>query len=169
MQPARTRVAALSVVLFVAAWVAFSALPASAAVYTILLKNGTTFETRYQPEQASWDADKVVLLTEFGNPIALAAADIDSISTDSESRGFGHQLNDTTMMVGWAPNDALDPNSEEGKAALAAEAAGTAAAPAAPVYNQQQFVDTGATSGIPVWMTQVNAVPQVAPTPTPPQ
>ena len=169
MQPARTRVAALSVLLFVAAWVAFSALPAAAVVYTVLLKNGTTFETRYQPEQASWDADKVVLLTEYGNPIALAAADIDSISADSENRGFGHQLNDTTMMIGWAPNDALDPASEEGKAALAAEAAAGSAAPAAPVYNQQQFVDTGATSGIPVWMTQVNAVPQVAPTPAPPQ
>ena len=169
MLRARTRFAALSVLLVVAAIGAFSALPASAAVYTIMLKNGTTFETRYQPEQASWDVDKVVLLTEFGNPIALAGADIESISVDSENRGFGHQLNDTTMMLGSAPNDALDPSSEEGKAALAAEAAASSGTQASPAYNQQQFVDTGATTGFPGWMTQVNAVPQVAPPPSPPQ
>ena len=61
-------------------------------------------------------------------------------------------------------NDALDASSDEGKAALAADAAASAAAANAPqVYNQQQFVEPGALTGLPVWMTGVNAVPQVQP------
>ncbi len=164
MHRARTRVAVPSVLLAAAALVALSAVPATAAIYTVTLKNGSTFDSRYQPEQASWDGDKVVLLTEFGNRIALSAADIDSVTVDSESRGFGHQLNSSTMMLGWAPNDALDPASEEGKAAIAAEAAAAAvAAQAPPVYTQQQFVEPGATTGLPMWVTGTNAVPQVEP------
>ncbi len=140
------------------------ALPASAAVYTVTLHNGSTFETRYQPEQASWDPGKIVLLSEWGNRIALAVEDVASIATDTESRGFGHQLNNTTMALGWAPNDLVDPNSDEGKAAAAAEQAQAAIQALTPqVYDQQQFVEPTQTTGLPVWVTGVNAVPQVAP------
>ena len=160
MHRARTCVVALLLLLVGA----FAALPVSAAVYTVTMKNGTTFDTRYQPEEASWDSQKVVLLTEFGNRIALPAAEIDSVTVDSESRGFGHQMNSTTMALGWAPNDALDPSTPEGQAAMAAEAAAAASAASAPqVYNQQQFVEPGQLSGLPVWMTGINAVPQVEP------
>jgi hypothetical protein len=158
---ARTRVVALPVLLLVGA---FAALPVSAAVYTVTMKNGSTFDSRYQPEEASWDENMVVLLTEFGNRIALPAGEIDSVTVDSESRGFGHQINSTTMALGWAPNDAFDPSSPEGQAAMAAEAAASAGASQAPaVYNQQQFVEPGSLTGLPVWMTGVNAVPQVQP------
>ena len=164
MFSARTRVTALSVVLVAVALAAFLAPAAEATVYTVTMKNGTTFDTRYQPEEASWDASLVVLMTEFGNRVALPAVDIDSVAVDSESRGFGHQLNASTMALGWAPNDGLDMHSEEGKAFMAAEAAAAAAAgQAPPVYNQQQFVEPGQTSGLPVWMTGINAVPQLAP------
>ena len=164
MSSARTRVVTLSVLLVAVGVCALFAPAAEATVYSVALKNGTTFDTRYQPEEASWDPDKVVLMTEFGNRIALAASEIESVTVDSESRGFGHQLNNTTMALGWAPNDALDMNSEEGQAALAADAAASAAAANAPqVYNQQQFVEPGALTGLPVWMTGVNAVPQVQP------
>lgn len=158
---ARTRVVGLSVLLVAGV---FAALPASATTYTVTMKNGSTFDTRYQPEEASWNPNMVVVMTEFGNRVALPAEEIDSVTVDSESRGFGHQLNNTTMALGWAPNDALDLDSEEGKAALAAEQAATAAAGyAPPVYNQQQFVEPGQLTGLPVWMTGINAVPQVQP------
>ena len=158
---ARTRVVALPVLLLVGA---FAALPVSAAVYTVTMKNGSTFDSRYQPEEASWDENLVVLLTEFGNRIALPAAEIDSVSVDSESRGFGHQINSTTMALGWAPNDAIDPSTPEGQAAIAAQAAAAAnSAQTPPAYNQQQFVEPGALTGLPVWMTGINAVPQVQP------
>jgi hypothetical protein len=137
---------------------------AGAAVYTVTLTNGSTFDTRYQPQRASWDADKIVLLNEFGNQISFHTADIQSVTVDTETRGFGHQLDDTTMALGWAPNDLLDPDSEEGRAALAAQdAAATREMMMPQVYNQQQFVEPGALSGLPVWMTGVNAVPQLQP------
>ena len=138
----------------------------SAVVYTVTLTNGMTFETRYQPEFASWDPNKVVLLTEYGNRISVPAADIQSLTTDTESKGFGYQIDTTTIALGWAPNDQLDPNSDEGKAALAEQAAqAQAAGYQSPVYTQQQFVDPSQLTGMPVWMTGVNAVPQLAPPP----
>lgn len=141
---------------------------ASAAIYTVTLANGATFDTRYPPEQASWDAGKVVILTEFGNQISFSNADVQSVTVDTETRGFGHQLDATTMALGWAPNDSLDPDSEEGKAAAAAEQAQAAVQALTPtVYNQQQFVEPGALTGLPVWMTSPTAVPQVAPAPGP--
>ena len=139
---------------------------ASAAVYTVTLTNGMTFDTRYQPEFASWDPDKVVLLTEFGNQVAFPAADIQSISTDTQAKGFGYQIDTTTIALGWAPNDQIDPTSDEGKAALAAQAQAQAAGQfQTPSYTQQQFVDPSQLTGMPVWMTGINAVPQVAPPP----
>jgi hypothetical protein len=167
MVSARSRVATLSVVLVavaMAAMTAFFGPAAEATVYTVMMKNGTTFDTRYQPEEASWDSNLVVLMTEFGNRVALPAAEIDSVAVDSESRGFGHQLNASTMALGWAPNDGLDMDSDEGKAYLASEAAAAAAASQAqPVYNQQQFVDPSQLTGMPTWMTGINSVPQVQP------
>ncbi len=127
-----------------------AATSAGAAVYTVTLTNGSTFDTRYQPQRASWDADKIVLLNEFGNQISFHTADIQSVTVDTETRGFGHQLDDTTMALGWAPNDLLDPDSEEGRAALAAQDAAAAREMMMPqVYNQQQFVEPGALSGLP--------------------
>ena len=140
----------------------FLASAVSAAIYTVTLANGSTVDTRYRPQYASWDPEKIVVLTEFGNYVSFSVAEVTSVKADSETRGFGHQLDDTTIALGWAPNDAIDPDSEEGRAAQAAEQA-AAATGQAPVYNQQQFVEPSSLTGLPVWMTGVNAVPQLAP------
>ncbi len=145
---ARSRVFALAAA--VAVFGALAALPAAADVYTITLQNGTTFQTRYQPQAASWDAAKIVFLDEFGNQLSLPKADVVTIQTDLENRGFGHMLNSTTMALGWAPNDALDPDSDEGKAALQAEAQRAMMPEAPPIYNQEQFVEPGQATGIPM-------------------
>jgi len=129
---------------------ALAALPAAADVYTITLQNGTTFQTRYQPQDASWDAAKVVFLDEHGNQLSLLKSDVVTIETDLENRGFGHMLNSTTMALGWAPNDALDPDSDEGKAAAQAEQQRAGQPEAPPVYNQEQFVEPGAATGLPL-------------------
>jgi len=142
---------------------------ASAAVYTVTLTNGMTFDTRYQPEYASWDPEKVILLTEFGNQIAFPASEIQDVTVDTESRGFGYQIDTTTMALGWAPNDELDPYSDEGRAALAEQAAAAAAQSGmSQPYTQQQFVDPSQLTGQPLWMTGVNAVPQLGPPPVMP-
>jgi hypothetical protein len=152
--------------LFFALFAAVLSSGASAAVYTVTLANGTTFDTRYQPEYASWDPEKVILLTEFGNQIAFPASEIQSVTVDSETKGFGYQIDTTTMALGWAPNDQLDPYSDEGKAALAQQAANAQAQAAMPQnYTQQQFVDPSQLTGQPLWMTGINAVPQLGPPP----
>jgi hypothetical protein len=119
---------------------ALVAVPASAAVYTIHLKSGDRFETRYQPRDASWDAGKVVFLDEVGNLISVAKGDIDRIDSDVESAGYGHMLDDTTMMLGRAPNDAPEAGSPEAEAAARADAAaaaveGAAAGGEEPIYE----------------------------------
>ncbi len=131
--------------------VALIAVPASAEYFTITLKNGSTFITRYQPEDASWNPDKMIFLDEWGNLTSLHKSDVESIQTEVENRGFGRVINSTTIALGWAPNDALDPDSDEGKAALEQDRrADLADSLAPPVYNQQQFVEPSAASGIPL-------------------
>lgn len=127
------------------------ALPAVAETYTILLKNGTSFTSRYQPEDASWNPDKLIFLNEWGNLLSIDKADVESLTTETENKGFGHVLNSTTIALGWAPNDQLDLDSDEGKAALAADAAAAATAPP-PVYNQEQFVEPSQATGLPLSM-----------------
>ncbi len=84
---------------------AAAALPASAEVFTIKLTNQSTFITRYQPRQDPRDEGKVSLLTEFGNRISLYKSQIDEITSETESRGFGTVLDTSTIIIGWAPND----------------------------------------------------------------
>lgn len=117
-----------------------------AAAYKIHLTNGNSFETRYEPEDASYDSGKVVFLDETGLLITVAKSDVASIQSDFESKGFGRMIDTTTMEFGWAPNDAAEPG----------------AAPADPLAQVQQaiqgqqrttsheqFVEPGATQGMP--------------------
>ena len=132
------------------------AVAVSAESFTVTMKSGNTFECRYRPRQASWDDAKVVLLTELGNSITLRKDEIASVAAESENRGFGRVIDNTTLELGFVANDAEDP------------AAGGAADPMkaladalmnrqqdAPVYDQRQFVEPGqAGGGIPVSWTQ---------------
>ena len=108
-------------------------------------------------------------MDEFGNRISFFESDVTSVTVDTETRGFGYQIDTTTMALGWSPNDLIDPTTDEGKAALAAQQLADAQAAAMPqVYNQQQFVEPGAMTGLPVWMTGTTAVPQLQPPTAPP-
>jgi hypothetical protein len=134
--------------------------PLAAAEFMIHLTNGMTFESRYQPRDADWDAQKVVFIDGTGNIISVLKSDIDRIESDVGAKGYGHMLDDTTMAFGWAPNDKgeSDPN-----APLASS--GEDAAPEEPIYNVNE------TPALPVFYTvPTDAVaPQtVVPAPTPP-
>ncbi len=87
-------------------------LPTSAEVFTITMKNDTEFLTRYQPRQDPRNENQVVFLTEVGNWIALSKDTIAEITSDTEARGFGTVLDTSTILIGWAPNDKLDPAAE---------------------------------------------------------
>jgi hypothetical protein len=86
------------------------ALPAAAGDWVVTLHNGTELVSRYQPEEASWDPEVVLLLTADGNLVGLSRADIASVSSDIESRGFGTVIDDKTrranrvgrLDVGWS-------------------------------------------------------------------
>lgn len=86
---------------------------ALAASYIVTLNGGDTFESRYKPETASWDDGLVLLLTEYGNWIAIENADIADVTTDVESRGFGKVIDTKTISLGILPNDAVDPSEQE--------------------------------------------------------
>ena len=147
------------------AWVLAAAVavaPLSAAVYTVTLKNGTTFETRYEPEDASWDKEKMVLLDEWGNMISLARADVDTIVSDVAAKGYGRMIDNTTIALGWAPNDAAEPETASGGTAEAA------AGGQQPPANQEQFVEPDQMQGIPGnWIGYPSTTPNMQPAPSP--
>ena len=90
----------------------FAAVPSMAEVFTIHMKNGNSFETRYQPRLAAWDESKVVFLTDLGNRITLYKEDIAEISAETEIKGYGTMIDTTTIVLGWAPNDAPLPGEQ---------------------------------------------------------
>ena len=99
----------------VAALMLFAVTPMMAEVFRVQLKNGNQFTTRYQPKIAEWDENKVVFLTDVANRITLHLDDIADITADSQMKGFCTVINTTTIVLGWAPNDApteTDPGAE---------------------------------------------------------
>jgi len=135
------------------------AVPANAEVFFVTLNNGTTFETVYQPQAASWDSSMVLLLTETGNWVGLPQADIKEVRSESQIAGYGRMIDDNTLELGYAPNDASDPDAKP------ADAAGARAQMLEQMVFQQQqemdrreaeanytipqFVDPSQTQGIP--------------------
>ena len=146
-----------------------AALPVSAEVYSVTLTNGNVLETRYQPQEASFDKDMVLLLTEVGNWIGVRRDEIESVVSDAESSGFGKVIGKNTVELGWAANDAADPNAEpEGKQdpglSLAAQAlqALNQQRQTADSYTVKQFVQPSETQGIPAGLvgTAMSPPPQ---------
>jgi len=88
------------------------AVAATAQVYTVTLHNGTTFESRYEPKDADFSEDVMVLSTDQGNWIALEKADIADVVSSVEDSGFGYQLDTTTVIIGWSPNDLVTENED---------------------------------------------------------
>lgn len=77
-----------------------AAAPIAAAVFTVTLTSGNTFVTRYQPHQSDSQEDKILLMTEFGNWIFLPKEAVASITSDTESKGFGTVLDSQTISLG---------------------------------------------------------------------
>ena len=125
------------------------ALPLAAEVYTIRLTNGTTFESRYQPKQATWDTTQVTFVDETGTEISLPQALIADVSAQSESKGYGRVIDTATVDLGFMPND-LDQaqammREQAQQAALMGETF-----PAAPQNEFLQPGEPGQAGGIPL-------------------
>jgi hypothetical protein len=144
MNPSRSRL-----VLAVLA-LALAALPAAAEIYTVKLVGGTSFLTRYEPQPATWDPETLLFLSDVGNWVALPKAEVESVTSQTENRGFGRRISATTVVIGWTANDAP----------VEGDATGSEAPPIPSAfeqfltrsYDQKQFVEPGqAGGGIPVY------------------
>ena len=135
------------------------ALPAAAEIYTVTLKTGTVLETAYQPQEAAFDRNVVMLMTDVGNWIGVTKDDIESVRSDAEMSGFGKVIDKNTILLGWSANDAADPNAQpEGQAGRTDPAMSATAQALQRLYEQReaeqnysikQFVNPNETQGIP--------------------
>lgn len=119
----------------------------SAGTFLLTLNNGNTFETRYQPKAASWSEDHVMILDGLGNWIALLRSDIADIESEAEQRGYGKVIDNTTLELGWAPNDIAVPGQNSGRG-------GTGEEGEAPrdysVPSLAEPSDAGTVGGLPI-------------------
>lgn len=152
-----------SLVLTILALLALPAL-ASAEVYTVTLTNGSVLETAYQPQEAAFDRNIVLLMTEVGNWIGVRKDEIESVRSDAELGGYGKVIEKNTILLGWAANDAEDPDAKaaEGQGNNRTDPALSATAQALQnmyeqrkaeeSYTVKQFVQPNQTQGIPARM-----------------
>jgi hypothetical protein len=96
---------------------ALTALPATAEIFVVTLTNGSSLETGRQPEQASWDASTVLVLTEVGNWIGIPKSQVKLVATRDAIRGFGRRIDSTTVALGESPNDQPEPGAKTDPAA----------------------------------------------------
>jgi hypothetical protein len=131
---------------------ALLALPAAADVFHVTLKNGSEILTTTQPQQAAWDPNMVLLLTEVGNWVGFAKDEIDSVRAEDPTDGYGVRLSDNVIALGWSPNDlpgadGKAPDANDRFASIAERM--LALSEAQQNYSIQQFVQPEATQGIP--------------------
>jgi hypothetical protein len=136
------------------------ALPAGADIYHVKLSSGTVIDTRYQPQDASWDKSMVLLLTEVGNWVGVRKDEIESVTAENATRGFGVTIRNNTISLGVAPNDQPNPNGDKGNAALdrlTQAIQGLSQSQQQKPYTIQQGVSSEQTQGIPAGFINPNA------------
>ncbi len=138
----------------------FAALPAAADTYTVTLQNGGTFESRYKPQPAPWDAGKLLLLTDVGNWISLPRAQVKGVASMTEVQGFGRVIDTTTVDLGWGPNDRSEGGEEQAlspqdRLLQLLERQGRERRD----YSVRQFVEPDQAGGIPLWFTDRTTPP----------
>lgn len=134
---------------------ALPAVPASADVYFVTLTNGTVVETARQPEQASWDSNMVLLLTEAGNWVGFTRDEIDNIRAEDPTQGFGVRISDNAIALGISPNDLPEPGTRSPQDEINERFYQLTERMLAIQERQQQYsvdqgVSTDQTQGIPV-------------------
>lgn len=136
---------------------ALFAAPASADVYYVTLTNGNVIQTAHQPQQASWDPNMVLLLTEVGNWIGFPKDQIQGVRVEDPTQGYGIKISDKAIALGRSPNDL--PTSEDATKSRAEQIADRYIAlqerqmqllEERRNYSVQQFVEPGSSAGIPL-------------------
>ena len=132
---------------------ALLAVPASADVFHVILTNGSEVQTARQPQQASWDPNLILLLTEVGNWVGFPKEEIASIRAENPTEGYGVRISDHVIALGWSPNDLpvpaeARPGDINNRLANIAERM-LEQAERQQQYSVQQGVQTEQTQGIP--------------------
>ncbi len=128
--------------------------PATAEVFHVTLTNGTTVDSSIQPQQASWDPNMVMLLTEVGNWVGFPKDEVASIKAEDPTAGFGVRISSTAVALGRFSNDL--PETGKGNAQddlnnryLSLANKMLEMQDRQQHYSVQQFVEPGQTQGIP--------------------
>lgn len=155
--------------LLVLAVAALCAVPAAAEIYHVQLANGEEFDSRYPPEEASWDSDLLLFHTETGNWVGIQRDEVVAVAIETELRGAGRRIDATTVYVGRTANAGTDPDAEEADPAVALLQSIYEQSQAQQNYTIEQFVEPGETGGgIPVGFTQQVTPPIGVPVENPP-
>ncbi|HEV7504081.1 MAG TPA: hypothetical protein VGS07_04150 [Thermoanaerobaculia bacterium] len=131
---------------------ALLAVPATAEVFHVTLTNGTTVDSAVQPQQASWDPNMVMLLTDVGNWVGFPKDEIADIKAVDPTAGFGVRISSTAIALGRFSNDLPEPTkggAQDQDKYLAAATRAMEAAEKQQHYSVQQFVEPNQTQGIP--------------------
>ncbi len=136
---------------------ALLAVPASADVYYVTLTNGSVITTAHQPQQASWDPNMVLLMTEVGNWIGFPKDQIQGVRVEDPTQGYGIRISDKAIALGRSPNDLpLADDSTKSKSDqlndryLSIAERQLALEEARRSYTIQQFAEPSATGGLPL-------------------
>lgn len=143
--------------LILLALAAVLAAPAVVAdVYHVRLVNGQVLDSRYPPEEASWDPGTIMLQSETGNWVGVRRSDVVRIESETEIRGYGRRLDATTIYMGRTANAAPVPGAEgEQDPTRDLLQAIYSQQQQQQDYTIEQFVEPGETGGgIPVGFTQ---------------
>lgn len=142
--------------LFVLALAALCAVPAAAEIYHVQLVNGEEFDSRYPPEEASWDRDLLLFHSETGNWVGVRRDEVVAVAIETELRGAGRRIDASTIYVGRTANARTLPGAEdEADPAVALLQSIYEQSQAQQNYSIEQFVEPGETGGgIPVGFTQ---------------
>jgi hypothetical protein len=81
------------------------AVPAAADVFHVRLANGTVIDSSVQPQQASWDPNMIMLMTDVGNWVGFMKDEIASIDVEDPTSGFGVRISNTAIALGRFSND----------------------------------------------------------------
>ena len=132
------------------------AVPAVAEVYHVELTNGEQFDSRYPPEEASWDSDMLLFHTETGNWAGIRRDEVVRVTLETELRGAGQRIDATTIYMGQTANSAPPPGTEEEvDPSVALLQAIYDQNQAQENYTIEQFVEPGEMGGgIPVGFTE---------------
>ena len=146
----------VSLALLLLATVLLAGSPLMADVYSVTLDDGKVFLTRYQPREASFDSSLVTFLDDQGNSIAIPRDKIASVTSETETKGYGLRINTTTLLLGYTANNGVVENQVFVNGLQS--------------FDIQQFVEPSqAGGGIPVFGVQNNGsfFGQNQPAPTP--